>query len=83
MTRPSTDRELWESWGKRLRTLREQRKWTQAQLAEASGQLQGTISAIERGMRGGGELTRIAIADALGIPAADLFSYEIHSEMAS
>lgn len=78
---PTSSRDLWDRWGQRLKIERQQRGWTQVQLAEASGQSQATISAIERGVAGGSDLARYEIEKALDAPG--LFSLHVPAEEAS
>lgn len=48
--------------------------WSQAQLAREVGLDVGTISRIERGVRGTSDQTLIAIAHALDVEVRDLFA---------
>lgn len=76
-----TTRDLWTRWGQNVRAEREQRGWTQVQLAKESGQSQATISAIERGVAGGSDVARYEIEKALGKPG--LFGFDLPAEEAS
>lgn len=77
MTKPGefTSRDLWESWGRNVRARREELRLSQMELAESSGISQAVISAIERGITAGKDLTRIALAHALGREVGELFPY--------
>lgn len=57
-----------------LRSLRKAQRWTQTELAEASGVCQATISAIERGDRRGTALAVEMLAAALGADVSALRS---------
>jgi transcriptional regulator with XRE-family HTH domain len=60
-------------FGKRVKTLRESRRWSQEQLAEYVGCESSYISKLETGKRSP-SLPQIAhIAKALNLPIADLF----------
>ncbi|MBF0356882.1 MAG: helix-turn-helix transcriptional regulator [Alphaproteobacteria bacterium] len=65
--------ELGKRIGKRLRELREQRGWTQAEFAERNGKAIETISNIERGKTVPGLLTLERFARSLGVGLEDLF----------
>jgi transcriptional regulator with XRE-family HTH domain len=62
-------------WGVRVRDKRLELGWTQAQLAEQSSVSQQLVSAIERGLQGGRDDTRRALARALGVRPNELFPY--------
>lgn len=55
-----------DSLASRLQAAREEKGWTQTQLAKAAGISQGTIGNIEAGIRGGAESLAL-IAEALGV----------------
>lgn len=55
----------------RLRQLREQRAWSQEQLAEIAGLSTRTVQRVERGERASHE-TRMALAAALGLSVEDI-----------
>jgi transcriptional regulator with XRE-family HTH domain len=59
--------------GKQIRRLREDKDWSQAQLAVYAGSSQPTINQIESGKRNPSTRTLEKIAGALGIEVADLF----------
>jgi ribosome-binding protein aMBF1 (putative translation factor) len=65
-----------ESWlafvSQRIREHRVAKGWTQEDLANASGLTQSHVCRLERGDHSPNEKTRKKIADALGIPLADL-----------
>ncbi len=65
--------ELGKRIGRRLRELREQRGWTQAEFAERNGKAIETISNIERGKTVPGLLTLERFARSLGVGLEDLF----------
>lgn len=77
MTLPSqtNTRDLWESWGRNVRVRRQELRLDQVELAKASGVSQAVISAVERGITGGKDGTRMALAQALGVEVGDLFQY--------
>lgn len=56
----------------RVRQLRERRGWTQAQLAHAAQLTRGTVSRVERGAERPRGRTAEALAQALGVGAAEL-----------
>lgn len=59
-----------------LRALRKAQGWTQAELAEAAGVIQPTVSSIERGARRGPALAVEMLAAALGASVSALRSPE-------
>lgn len=59
--------------GRRVRLLREERGWSQGELARRAGVSQGHLSNIERGVRRDTQIVTAArIAKALGVPTDDL-----------
>lgn len=60
-------------WGDTVAAARERKGLTQTQLAAAIGVNKTTILRIENGDRGGNDLTRCLIAQALGVSVCDLF----------
>lgn len=70
-----SERELWQTWGANVRARRSQLRLSQEALAAEIGATQGTVSSIERGLYGGSDGTRLAIARALGVEVHDLFTY--------
>ena len=60
--------------GVKLRELREAREWSQAKLAAESGVGYSTIQQIESGRLGGSNLSRNALAAALGVTPKELGS---------
>jgi len=60
-------------FGKRIRTLRLAKGWTQEDLANASGLHSTYIGGIERGERNVGLLNIYKIAKALGVEPSELF----------
>lgn len=60
--------------GRRIRSLRALRGWTQADLAEASGLHRSYVSSVERGERNVGVENLVLIADAFGLSLADLLT---------
>lgn len=65
-----------QRFGKRVRDLRVQRGWTQEQLGEKAGKHWTYIGGIERGTRNPTIEVVEAIAHALEVRIADLFSEE-------
>jgi ribosome-binding protein aMBF1 (putative translation factor) len=68
--------------GQRLRKLRLDRGWTQEQFAERAGKHWTYIGGIERGTRNPTITVLEAIASALGISLADLFTWDEEEERA-
>jgi len=62
--------------GENLRAIRERRGLSQAELWRRSGVAQPSISEIETGLRGAQTRTLTKLADALGVPVAELFREE-------
>ena len=61
------------AFGNRVRALRESRKLSQESLAEIAELHRTYVSSVERGQRNIGLDNIFSIADALGVPAAELF----------
>ena len=61
------------AFGQHLRLMREQRGLSQEQLAHAAGLHRTVVGFVERGEREVGITKVWALADALGVRAADLF----------
>lgn len=60
--------------GEKIRALRKKRRWTQKDLAGASGVDQGLISRLENNNQGATRIdTFVAVARALGVATDDLF----------
>ena len=59
--------------GQKIRRLREERAWNQAQLAVAAGIGVSAVSLIETGKRNPSATTLAKMADALGVEVADFF----------
>ncbi len=60
--------------GEKIRALRKKRRWTQKDLADASGVDQGLISRLENNNQGATRIdTFVAVARALGVATDDLF----------
>ena len=70
-----SQRDLWESWGRNVRARREELELGQMELAARAGISQAVISAVERGITGGKDMTRIALARALRCEVGTLFPY--------
>jgi transcriptional regulator with XRE-family HTH domain len=62
------------SFGYRVRDLRRARGLSQEQLAEIAGLHRTYVSSLERGQRNVGLDNILALAAALGVPPADLFT---------
>ena len=60
--------------GKRIRDLRQDRGWSQEHLANEAGMHRTYMWGIERGVRNPSLRHLTCIADALGVPIADLFA---------
>ena len=58
----------------RLKVLRAERDWTQAQLAETVGVSRKTINTIERGVFAPSAVLALRIARAFGLAVEDVFS---------
>ena len=63
-------------WGARLTAARQARGWSQTDVTAATGIAPATLSRYENGHRLPGPGAQIALADALGVDHADLFSVE-------
>jgi transcriptional regulator with XRE-family HTH domain len=61
------------AFGNRVRALRESRNLSQESLAEIADLHRTYVSSVERGQRNIGLDNILSLADALGIPAAELF----------
>jgi transcriptional regulator with XRE-family HTH domain len=59
--------------GARVRDLRSQKGWSQEELAERAGLHRNYLGGVERGERNIGLDNVVALADAFGVPVADLF----------
>jgi transcriptional regulator with XRE-family HTH domain len=66
------DRERVLELGMRVRLARVRNRWSQQQLADESGVSRVTVGSIERGDHAAGVLAVWKLADALGVPIADL-----------
>src|SRR3546814_9160781 len=64
-----------------IKILRKKRKLTQAQLAEMADLSIGFLSHVERGDRKLGNKSRRRVADALGVPEADLVTDVNHNDV--
>ena len=62
-------------FGARIRELRRERGWTQAELAEITGRHRTYIAGIERGERNISLIVAEDIAQAFGVPVHDLFIF--------
>jgi transcriptional regulator with XRE-family HTH domain len=60
------------SQGELIRLLRRRKGWTQRDLAQAAGVTQTTIVRLEKGKRGAMISTIRKVAEALGVPPAEL-----------
>lgn len=63
-------------FGRHVRRLRRDRDLSQEALAELASIHRNHLGAIERGTKAAGLLTVFRLADALGVPPADLFHTE-------
>ncbi len=61
------------AFGDRVRSLRQERGLSQEELALRAGLHRTYISSLERGLRNVGLDNVLKLADALGVPASDLF----------
>lgn len=61
------------AFGRRVRSIREAKHLSQEQLAEIAGLHRTYVSSLERGQRNVGLDNIVVLADALEVPAADLF----------
>ena len=73
---------LQKKLGQRLRKLRQERGWTQEQLAERAGKHWTYIGGIERGTRNPTVTVLEAVTTALGITLADLFAWDEEEDRA-
>ena len=62
--------------GKRIRKLRQDKQWSQEHLANEAGMHRTYMWGIERGVRNPSLRHLTCIADALGVPIAELFADE-------
>jgi len=69
--------DIFYTLGKRISTLRKQKKMSQEELAERCEKMVNTISNVERGLSNPRLETLVAIAQALDVSMADLFSENI------
>ena len=63
-----------KQFGRNVRQLREAKGWSQEDLADASSLHRTYISGVERGARNPTISVVMRLADALGVPPADLFA---------
>lgn len=70
----SSARKLAVAVGLRIRSLREERGWSQERLAGDAGVHRTYMGDVERGERNPSLFSLLKIADALGIHVSDLFS---------
>ena len=69
-------KDLKGQFGKRIKTLRKQKRMTQEQLAEASNISVDFLSLVERGKSGPSFEVLERLAGALGVPVKDLFDFD-------
>ena len=69
------EKKLFVAFGKRIQELRKQKGWSQERLAEAIGRTRDAVSNMERGVNGTHIKIAYGIAEALGVPLADLFEF--------
>ncbi len=69
------EKKLFAVFGKRIQELRKQKGWSQDRLAEAIGRTRDAVSNMERGVNGTHIKIAYGIAEALGVPLADLFDF--------
>jgi len=62
------------AFGRRVRAIRESKHLSQEELAEIAGLHRTYVSSLERGKRNVGLDNIFALAGALGVPVADLFT---------
>lgn len=67
--------ELYAEWGRRLKTARESRGWTQAHVAELADITQQALSLLERGANSAGDDLRLRLARIFELPVEQLFPY--------
>lgn len=63
-----------KNFGKRVRSLRRERGWTQEQLAEAAGLHENYVSRLETGNQEPGLFVILRLAQALGVAPGDLLA---------
>jgi transcriptional regulator with XRE-family HTH domain len=61
-----------KKFGKRLRTLREERGWSQEEFADRAGLHRTYVSAVERGVRNPTLSVLERLSKALGLPMAEM-----------
>lgn len=71
---PTTE-QLRRQWGAAVCERRKARGMSRRALARVAGLGADTVSAIENGEHSGSDLTRIALARALGVEVYELFTY--------
>jgi transcriptional regulator with XRE-family HTH domain len=71
MLQVARDKQTDPTFGRRLRALREEKGWTQAELGEKAGMLHHAIARLERGERTPGWDTVLKLAEALGVTPND------------
>lgn len=76
-------RDLWEDWAGRMCARRGELGLSQNELARISGVSQTTVNAMERGISGGKDHMRYALARALRIEVHELFPYPAINRAAS
>lgn len=64
-----------ETWGARIRSLRQERGLSLNKLARLAEIEQGNLSRIERGIVNSGEEARTRIAAALNVPVGEIWDY--------
>ena len=67
--------DLYAEWGRRLKALREEKNWTQAQVASRAEITQQALSLLERGANSAGDEVRLRLAAVFGVKVEDLFPY--------
>lgn len=68
-----TNEEKRKEIGRRIKKRRKELRWTQKELADRVHKVEGSIRQYENGLRMPDETTKVAIANALGVPYLDLF----------
>lgn len=73
---PKAVHPLLRTLGRRIRALREEKRWSQERLADEADVDRSYMSGIERGVRNVSVLNLAKVAKALGVPLNSLFQHD-------